>query len=194
MPGQRLLDLGGVDVEAAGDVHVLEPVGDPQVARLVEHADVAGVQPAVRVDRLGGRRGVVEVAEHHVVAADQQLAASSASIRVSMPGIARPQVVATSLGGVALPAHRHDDRLGHPERGHDLVDAEPTGSARIRSISTTGTTAAPVTASRSEDRSWSARPGASSSDGRSSAPREARVIRSPSISRIVASTSNVATG
>ena len=27
-PGERLLDLGRVDVEAAADVHVLEPVGD----------------------------------------------------------------------------------------------------------------------------------------------------------------------
>ena len=32
-PHQDLLDLGGVDVEAAGDVHVLEPVGDLEVGR-----------------------------------------------------------------------------------------------------------------------------------------------------------------
>ena len=38
------------------------------------------------------------------------------------------------------------------------------GSARIRSISTTGTIAAPVTANRSEDRSWSRALGWSSSD------------------------------
>ena len=49
-PGQHLLHLGGVDVEAAADVHVLEPVGDRQVPGGVEPADVAGVQPAVRVD------------------------------------------------------------------------------------------------------------------------------------------------
>lgn len=42
-PGQYLLDLGGIDVEPAADVHVLEPVGDPQVARLIEDSDVSGV-------------------------------------------------------------------------------------------------------------------------------------------------------
>ena len=35
-PGQHLFDLGGVDVEPAADVHVLEPVGDLQVAALVD--------------------------------------------------------------------------------------------------------------------------------------------------------------
>src|SRR5215210_4427149 len=72
-PGEGLLDLGGIDVEAAGDVHVLEPVGDGQVAFGVERADVAGVQPAVGVDRLRGGFIVVEVAEHHVVATKQEL-------------------------------------------------------------------------------------------------------------------------
>ncbi len=46
-----------------------------------------------------------------------------------------------------------------------LSIASPSGAAaRIRSISTTGTTAAPVTASRSDERSKSARFGAVSSD------------------------------
>ena len=94
---QRLLDLGRVDVEAAGDVHVLEPVGDRQVAVLVERADVAGVQPAVGVDRLArwppGRRGS-RASRSRRGAAARRLP-SSASMRVSMPGIARPQVVAT---------------------------------------------------------------------------------------------------
>ena len=45
---QRLLDLGRVHVEAAGDDHVLGPVDDEQEAVVVEVADVAGVVPAVR--------------------------------------------------------------------------------------------------------------------------------------------------
>ena len=40
------LDLGARDVLAAGDDHVLEPVDDEEVAVVVEHADVAGVEPA----------------------------------------------------------------------------------------------------------------------------------------------------
>ena len=60
---QHLLDLGGVAVEAADDEHVLAAIRDAQEALLVEHADVAGVQPAVGVDRLGRRGGILEVAD-----------------------------------------------------------------------------------------------------------------------------------
>src|SRR5690349_5819363 len=70
-PGQHLFDLGRIDVEAAADVHVLEPVGDRQVAVLVQSADVPGVQPALGIDGLGGRNGIVEVAEHDVGSAQQ---------------------------------------------------------------------------------------------------------------------------
>ena len=62
MVADHVLDLGRVRVEAADDEHVLLAVGDAEVAALVEHADVAGVQPAVGVDRLGGRFGVVDEA------------------------------------------------------------------------------------------------------------------------------------
>ena len=59
--GQHLLDLGGVDIEAAADVHVLEPVGDLEIACGIELSDVTGVQPTVAVDRQPrwrpGRRG-----------------------------------------------------------------------------------------------------------------------------------------
>jgi hypothetical protein len=37
----QVLDLGRVAVEPADDEHVLDPVGDAQVAALVHHADVA---------------------------------------------------------------------------------------------------------------------------------------------------------
>ena len=127
-PHQRLLDLGRVDVEAAGDVHVLEPVGDGQVAVLVEGADVAGVQPAVGVDGLGGwppgRRGSRASRTRRAPAARrprrQPIARLHAGDRAAAGG-------GDGLGGVALAAHRHDDRLGHPEGGDDLVDAEALG-------------------------------------------------------------------
>ena len=61
--------FGWVAVEAAGDIHVFQAVGDFQVAVLVKHADVAGVQPAVGVDGFGGFIRVVEITLHHVVAA-----------------------------------------------------------------------------------------------------------------------------
>jgi hypothetical protein len=48
------LDLLGIDVLAAADNRVLDPVDDSQVAVRIEDADIAGMQPAV-ADRLGGR-------------------------------------------------------------------------------------------------------------------------------------------
>ena len=46
---QRLLDLDGIHVLAAADDHVLDPVGEEQVALVVEVAAVAGPQPPVGV-------------------------------------------------------------------------------------------------------------------------------------------------
>jgi len=82
-----------------------------------------------------------------------------------MPGTARPQVVATSSAGSSS---RHIVATTHsviPKAVTTWSMPSPSGgSSRMRSISTTGTTAAPVTASRSEDRSCVPRPGAVSSD------------------------------
>ena len=44
----HLLDLGRVHVEARHDDEVLGPVDEEQEAVVVDHGDVAGVQPAVR--------------------------------------------------------------------------------------------------------------------------------------------------
>ena len=58
---QHLLDLGRVHVEPGHQDHVLHAVDDVEVAVLVHHRDVAGVQPAV-ADHLGRRLGPVPVA------------------------------------------------------------------------------------------------------------------------------------
>ena len=52
---EDLLDLARVDVVAAADDELLLAVDDEEVAVLVDAADVAGAEPAVGVDRLGGR-------------------------------------------------------------------------------------------------------------------------------------------
>ena len=54
---QEVLDLGRVRVEPADDEHVLDAADDAQVAVGVDRAEVAGVQPAVGVDRGRGRVG-----------------------------------------------------------------------------------------------------------------------------------------
>ncbi len=72
---QVVLQLAGRDVLAAGrDDDVLHPVGDVEVAVVVDEADVAGVQPAVGVDRLGRLLGLVQVAHEDVRPAHQDLA------------------------------------------------------------------------------------------------------------------------
>src|SRR5439155_14709203 len=44
---QHALELGGVDVLAAGDDHVLDPVADVEEAVRVDVAGVTGVEPAI---------------------------------------------------------------------------------------------------------------------------------------------------
>src|SRR5690242_8496039 len=70
---EELFYLGGVGVEAADDEHVLDAVGDAEVAGRVQDAHVAGAQPAVRGEDAGGLLGVLEVAPHHVESAHQHL-------------------------------------------------------------------------------------------------------------------------
>ena len=96
---QRLLDLGRVDVEAAGDDHVLGPVDDEQEAVVVEVADVAGVVPAVR-RRLGGGLRVA------VVAAPSPASCGRRSRRARRGGSRAPSspMMATVTSGAGRPA------------------------------------------------------------------------------------------
>ena len=70
---EHALDLGAGDVLAARHDHVLEPVDDEEVAVVVAHADVAGVEPAAG-ERGGGRVGVAPVALEHLRAPHDDLA------------------------------------------------------------------------------------------------------------------------
>ena len=98
MTEERVLDLGRIDVLAAGHDHVLHPVIDEDVALLVHVGGVAGAHPAV-ADRGGGRVGLVPVALHHDMGADQDFPdrASRRLLAVGRddleldPGQARPQ-------------------------------------------------------------------------------------------------------
>ena len=53
MVEQRVLDLGGVHVLAARDDHVLHPVGEEEIAVLIEKARVTRPEPSVGVERPG---------------------------------------------------------------------------------------------------------------------------------------------
>ena len=139
--GQQLLDLGGAHVLAAPDDDVLQPVGDGQVAVGVDDADVAGVEPAVLVDRLGRERGV-GVAGEAVGATGEDLARlADADVvavlvdRADLDPLERPAVGVDPLLpgrlvlgtgdrrvlGAAVGAHERDPELvgplGHRVRG-----------------------------------------------------------------------------
>jgi hypothetical protein len=49
MGHQHFLDLARVDVETAADDHVLDPVDDEEISVRVAAADVAGVEPPLRI-------------------------------------------------------------------------------------------------------------------------------------------------
>ena len=75
---EDLLDLTGVDVEAAPDDEVLLAVDDVVVAVVVHPGHVAGLEPAV--DEGGGRLvGLVPVALHDIVTPDGDLAVLAGS-------------------------------------------------------------------------------------------------------------------
>ena len=83
---ERGLEVGGLIVLAAGgDDQLLLAVDDAEVAVVVDLADVAGVQPAVLVERLGGLLRVVEVALEDVAAPADHLAVVG-QISTSHPG------------------------------------------------------------------------------------------------------------
>ena len=70
---QHALHFPRRDILAPADDHVLDPIADFGVAIWVDHRRVATVEPAV-TDRIGGGLGIVEIAGHHHVAANYDLA------------------------------------------------------------------------------------------------------------------------
>ena len=73
MPAKEFLDLLRIDVLAAPDDHILEASFHPAIAPFVHRAEIAGVQPAVGIDRLSCLLWHLEVARHHLIAAHAQL-------------------------------------------------------------------------------------------------------------------------
>src|ERR1700730_3953467 len=63
--GQHALDLGGIDVVAAADVHVTLAADQRQVAVLVEKAGVARGEPALIVEHLCRALRITPVLPHH---------------------------------------------------------------------------------------------------------------------------------
>ena len=107
----HLFDFGRVDVEARHQDHVLLAVDDAHVAALVHDADVAGLEPAVRAEHLGGFLRSLPVAGHHLWAADADFAAFT-------DGLVAPVVIADGDLGAG---DRQADRAG------EIVQVQPVG-------------------------------------------------------------------
>ncbi len=73
MGDECLLDLGGIDVHAARDDHVLDAVGDEEEPVFVDVADIAGAVEAV-AKHVVAERVAAEVAAQHDGRVDRDLA------------------------------------------------------------------------------------------------------------------------
>jgi hypothetical protein len=80
---QDALDLGARGVLTAGHEHVLEPIDDVEVAVVIHHAEVAGVEPAA-VERRPRCVRIPPVALEHLRSAQDDLAAFTGGHRGSM--------------------------------------------------------------------------------------------------------------
>ena len=74
VPGQHVLHLVGIDVEARDEHHVLDPVHDPDLAVFLKDGDVAGAEEPVIGHGLGGFFRLVPVARHDLGPAHTKLA------------------------------------------------------------------------------------------------------------------------
>src|SRR5215510_9128084 len=62
VPEDRGLDLGRVDIDAAGDDHVLGAIGDEEIAVIIELADVADAEEPLGIKRIETERHCVQIA------------------------------------------------------------------------------------------------------------------------------------
>ena len=133
MTRQCRFDLCRIRIETADDEHVTEAIGDAEVAQCVDPTDVARVEPAAGIDRLGRGLGIIQVAGHQVVPAHHDFACGSDRLLDAMlvddaqldPADHATGRLGDQLDRVARPAHGHDTgRLGDAVRGDHVGEAE----------------------------------------------------------------------
>ena len=74
MGGHHILDLVRVDVEAGHENHVLLAIDDVEIAAFIHAPDIAGTQPAIGGDGLGGFFGALPIAGHDLRPTDADFA------------------------------------------------------------------------------------------------------------------------
>src|SRR5450631_1199110 len=65
---EEFLDFSGIEILAATDHHVLDAADDVAIALGIDHGDVAGVHPPLRVEHVGGLFPLIPIAQHDAVA------------------------------------------------------------------------------------------------------------------------------
>ena len=75
MREEERLEFGGWNLETVVLDELLEAIDDEQVPVRVDVADIAGAKPAIGIDRALGGLGVVQVADHHLWATNEQFTA-----------------------------------------------------------------------------------------------------------------------
>ena len=164
---EHALDLGAGDVLAAGHDHVLEPIDDVEVAVVVHHADVAGVEPAAG-ERRARRVGIAPVALEHLRSAQHDFAAFTGAAPTRR---ARPRCRARGTGTADRRCRACDtvlvpveegvarDRLGQPVRvGEPRRRERRCAGARCSGI---GIFSPPAMITRTDERSRCSIPGTS---------------------------------
>ena len=131
MARQDGLDLGGSDVLAARDDDLVAAGHDAEPAFRVQAAQIAGVQPAFRVEGGRGRFGVVLVAVEDHRAANQDLAVRVGRGRGAVgsldPKLDAGQRSSGRPGAATGVAERHRDHAGGRLRHAIAGDDRPAG-------------------------------------------------------------------
>ena len=136
---KHVLQLGGIDVVAAGDDHALDALLEVDEAVVVHGAQVSGVDPGetvgVNLQGLGRLLGVVHVAQHHRGAAEADLAVLTvghlllgAGADDLVVGVREGQTDGALLGHVAWSQAGGGDALGGavalPDLDHGVMVVE----------------------------------------------------------------------
>ena len=127
--GEHALDLQRGDVLAAGDDHVLGPVGDADIAVGLDHAQIAGVIPAA-LEGFGGGLRILQIALHDDVAGEHQLAQRLAVVRDFGAGLA----VDDRERGLGRVAHALAGVLLHPRFQRQRRPVVVLGAERGRAV------------------------------------------------------------
>src|ERR1700761_265246 len=78
MAVEEFFDLARIKIFATADHHVLDAADNVAIALIVDHAEIAGMHPAVGAEHVGGLFRLVPIAKHDAIAAGAEFAPRAA--------------------------------------------------------------------------------------------------------------------